>query len=336
MRGLSMDALCERAGSVVSKQAISKYEAGKMMPDSTTLIALSDALSIGIDYFFRPITVSIENIEFRKKSKLKVKQIESIKEVVKDKLERYFEIEAIHDIPESRNIRFSNTTILDERDIYPMVAHIKKEWQLGKDGINNLIEELEENQIKVIEIDATESFDGLSGYVNGNKPVVVLNANFSSERKRFTALHELGHLLLSFDPSIAQKGVEAYCNLFASEMLISRETFIQKIGERRNDISLSELIDLQIQYGISIDALMHKAHALNVITDSRYVTYFKKKNVAKDFKTAVEKSRTKEERSSRFTRLVFRALASEVISISKASALLELPVDTVRNELILV
>jgi predicted HTH domain antitoxin len=50
----------------------------------------------------------------------------------------------------------------------------------------------------------------------------------------------------------------------------------------------------------------------------------------------VEQSRAKLEQSNRFTRLVYRALASEIISLSKASTLLERPVDQVRNELILV
>jgi Zn-dependent peptidase ImmA (M78 family)/DNA-binding XRE family transcriptional regulator len=336
MRGLSMDSLCEKANNIVSKQAISKYETGKMMPDSTTLIALSNALSVGIDYFFRPVTVSIDNIEFRKKAKLSVKQIDSIKEIVKDKLERYFEIEAINDIASDYAFGYENVTIQDEKDVYPVVERIKQDWQLGEDGINNLIEVLEENGLKVIEIDAAEGFDGLSGYVNGSKPVIVLNANFCSERKRFTALHELGHLMLHFDAALTQKEIENLCNLFASEMLISKDVFIRKIGSNRSDISLSELSDIQVQFGVSIDALMYKARVLNVITENRYATYFKKKNAVKEFKLAVEQTRAKEEHSNRFVRLVYRALASEIISLSKASVLLDCPIDKVRNDLILV
>jgi Zn-dependent peptidase ImmA (M78 family)/DNA-binding XRE family transcriptional regulator len=336
MRGLSMDALCELLHNVVSKQAVSKYEAGKMMPDSTTLIALSNALTVSLDYFFRPVMVSIDHIEFRKKAKLSPKQEAVIKEVVKDQLERYLEIESISNIVSDVTLGYDHVTVQDEADVYPIVARIKQDWHLGEEGINNVIEVLEENRLKVIEIDAAAGFDGLSGYVNGSKPIIVVNANFNSERKRFTALHELGHLALRFDAALGKKEVEHLCNLFASEMLISKEVFVQKIGLKRSDISLSELSDVQSQFGISIDALMYKARTLNIITERRYTTYCKKKNAVPEFKAAVEMCRTKVEHSNRFVRLVYRALASDVISLSKASALLNCSVDRVRRDLILV
>lgn len=50
---LSMDALCQKIQGLVSKQAVSKYEAAKMMPSSTILIALADALKVNIDYNLR-------------------------------------------------------------------------------------------------------------------------------------------------------------------------------------------------------------------------------------------------------------------------------------------
>lgn len=335
MQGLSMDSLCKKANNALSKQSVSKYEAGKMMPDSKSLIILANVLGVNIDYFFRPITVSIENVEFRKKSKLGARQVDSIKEVVKDKLERYFEIESIIDIQSEFKSAYRNVVIQGESDILSIVACIKKDWKLGEDGVNNLIEILEENKIKVVEIDAPDSFDGLSGYANGNNPIIVLNKNIDSERKRFTALHELGHLLLNFDNSINEKQKESYCNLFASEMLISKDVFIQKIGLNRKDISLQELQDIQMQFGISIDALMYKAKSLNIITESRFKTFCIKKNQAK-FKEAVEQSRYKQEQSNRFVRLVYRALASEIISISKAGVLLNTSVNAVRNQLNLV
>ena len=73
-----------------------------------------------------------------------------------------------------------------------------------------------------------------------------------------------------------------------------------------------------------------------IITESRYKTFRIKKSQAPQFKEAVEESRYKQEQSNRFVRLVYRALASEIISISKASVLLNTPINAVRNQLNLV
>ena len=83
-----MDELCEAMGNVISKQAISKYENGKMLPNSTVLIHLANALQISIDYFFKPFQVKLEGIEFRKKIKLYSKGVDQIKEQDLEQFER--------------------------------------------------------------------------------------------------------------------------------------------------------------------------------------------------------------------------------------------------------
>ena len=62
------------------------------------------------------------------------------------------------------------------------------------------------------------NFDGLATIINDKYPVIVINKNFNVERKRFTLLHELGHLLLEL-PECEIKYEESVCNRFASEFL---------------------------------------------------------------------------------------------------------------------
>ncbi len=61
MAGWSMDVLCDKMEHIVSKQSISKYENGKMMPDSSVLLALADTLGVDPDYFFRPFPFEMEH-----------------------------------------------------------------------------------------------------------------------------------------------------------------------------------------------------------------------------------------------------------------------------------
>ena len=49
--GLSLRALAEAMGGVVSAQAIGKYERDEDMPGSRALIALSDALGVSPKFF---------------------------------------------------------------------------------------------------------------------------------------------------------------------------------------------------------------------------------------------------------------------------------------------
>lgn len=336
MQRLSMDALCARMDNIISKQSISKYETGKMMPDSTVLIALANALQVSVDYLFRPFKTDLQSVEFRKKSKLKITALDSIKEKVRDSVERYLEIESILNMDSQFKIDFSNVIVHGADDVKNLVVRLRKEWNLGEDAISYVLSLLEENEIKVIELNAPVGFDGLSGWVNQSYPVIVLNKNFPAERKRFTALHELGHLLLSFDPIIGTKEQESLCNLFASEMLLPSNQFIRLLGALRKDISLQELIDLQMQYGISIDALMYKAKELNIISEQRYKTYVIKKNTTPKFKDDANQSRFPIETSYRFRRLIYRSIASEIISLSKASVLLNAPIQELKLSLSLV
>lgn len=230
MNGLSMDSLCEKMNNIVSKQSISKYEKGIMMPDSTILIALSKALNVSVDFFFRPYNVTIEDIEFRKKSKLKASSLKGIKEKVIDEIERYMEIENLLDMDNSFHIDYNDIIIKDKNDAAAVAGKLRYDWKLGEDAISNITFLLEENGIKVIHLDAESEFDGLSGFINKATPVIIVNKNATAERQRFTALHELGHLLLNFDQELQEKEIERLCNIFANEMLIPTSEFIRLIG----------------------------------------------------------------------------------------------------------
>lgn len=334
MKGISLESLSGMMQNAVTRQAINKYEQGKMMPDSTVLLALASALGVKIDFFFRPFSVEVGQVDFRKKAKFSAVKTEALKERVQEELERYLEIEHMSGNENRFLVHKEAVSTID--DARRVASEVRKKFSLGIDGISNVIEVLEDNGIKVIEVEESDAFDGLCGYVNGNIPIIVINANFPAERKRFTALHELGHLLMEMPENIEKKESEALCNAFANEMLIPFCVLEKKIGSKRHDISLNELTDIQTQFGISVDALMYILHQRGVISDNRYKTFNIKKNTMEVFKSEVQKSRIPNEKSGRFFRMVYRALADEIISISKAAALLNTSVDKVQAQLQLV
>ncbi|NLC93325.1 MAG: ImmA/IrrE family metallo-endopeptidase [Treponema sp.] len=336
MKGFSMDELVSKLGNTISKMTISKYEKCQLAPNSSIIISLAKTLNQPVDYFFRPFTMKIDSIRFRKlKSRLSAKDEKSIKENIADLIERYINIEEVC----TASVKFESPfddEIFSFEQIKKSAILLRKKWNIGTDGIVNVIDLLEEHGIKVLEIEAPESFDGLSSLVNNLYPVIVLNKNFQSERKRFTVLHELSHLIFSFAKSVNENEEEKLCNLFASEMLILESVFKKLFGESRHDISYQELKSIQMQYGISCDALMYKAKSCGYISEQRYKTYCIQKNRNREFKNLVEKSIYPEEESTRFTRLVYNALSNELITVSKAASLLHQSVEQVREDLVLV
>ena len=85
-----MEELSNKTGGAVSKQTISKYEAGKAMAGSDILEKLANALKVSMEYFFRPFSFDMSeiNISFRKKSSVKAKVESSLVSKIQDKVER--------------------------------------------------------------------------------------------------------------------------------------------------------------------------------------------------------------------------------------------------------
>lgn len=334
MRGLSMESLARSLHPAVSRQAIYKYEKGFMKPDSRMLIALCSVLSVKPDFLFRPFTVEVEKVMFRKKAGFSEKEVLAVKEKVREELERYLEIEQL--CGSRLTFTLSKMNVSDDEEAMFFARKIRTELGLGMDGISNVVEVLEDNGVKIIEVPEKEAFEGLSGYANKDIPLVVINSGLNSERKRFTLLHELGHLLMTFDNETPERKIEGMCNVFACELLLPSKVLIARLGDVRHGISLEELTDIQIQFGIAIDAIMFGLRHNDVISERRYEGYKKKKLAFPDFQTLVEKSRVIPETSRRFVRMVYRALADEAISFGKAAALLNTSVEVVKNNLQLV
>lgn len=331
IRCMSQRELCAQLDGKVSSTAIEKYEKAQMMPSSDVLIMLARVLGFKMDYFYRPFTVSIDtdSFEFRKQASLGAKKVESIKYLVVAQIEKYLEVEGILGIGNLFRLDYSNVQVETEDDARAMALRLRKDLNIGLDGVASAIELLESNGVKIIEVEADRKFSGTCNKA-GEIPVIVVNKDMPAERKRMTIFHELGHLLLHFAEGVDE---EKLCTVFASEVLIPSERFVEIIGASRHDISLVELQMIQREYGISVDALMAKAAMLNVITQRRYQSYFKKKNALPEFKRAVEESVVSEEHTTRFKRLAYRALASDMISTSKAAALLDCSVNEVRENL---
>src|SRR5690606_39215982 len=228
-----------------------------------------------LDYFFVPSSVELGEVNFRKKNSFSVKKVNALKEDIKIRLSDYLEIENILQIDNSFDNPLKRKKVTSLENIEQVVKELRDEWEIGYDPLHNIIQLLEDNEIKVIEIDEPQNnFDGLATIINEKYPVIVVNRNFSVERKRFTLLHELGHLLLDL-PKCDTKFEEQICNRFASEFLLPKSMVLKEFGEGRETISFKELIEVQRKYGISIRAIIYKLKDCNILSENRVTEFYK-------------------------------------------------------------
>lgn len=329
--GLSMQALAEKVG--VSANMIKKYEHGASMPSSPVLLSLSRALDVQPAYFLRPTRVTLEHVEYRKRSSTPARVMKQIQAEVHHKLENWCELEALW--PHSPIPAF------DPEECWPqarssnpedLAEAVRHHWGLGSGPVPHLVDLLESKGIRVLisNVNHGGKFDGLQTTV-GSRPVVVVSSLFPGDRQRFTLAHELGHLLLE-GKLPAGMNEEQACNHFASAFLLPKTVVFDVLGKHRSSgISLPELAALKQKYGMSIIACLYRAASLGVITEHRKKT---------DLIAMSRKGWRKQEpypypceSSVLFESLVYRALSEDIISESKAAELLAITQHTLVQNL---
>lgn len=327
MKGWSLQELADQLSVSISRQSLNKYEQGAMKPTSEVLLALSKALDVKPDYFLREPSIELPEVKFRKRAKLSVKEIDRIKESIKDLLERYLEVESLLNIQLPFVQPLKKHLIENEEDVEAQAIALIKAWKLGFDPIPNVLEMLEEKGIRVIEIDADEAFDGLSAFV-GEIPVIVVNKNFTVERKRFTALHELGHLVLTIDVDADE---EKICHAFAGALLLPDDCLKKLLGDKRSNIAPGELVRIKEQYGVSVQAIMMRAHFLGIINKTSLDKFWK--TISGNKKEDGLGQFAGNEKAYRFEQMVFRLAAEDVVSLSKAANLAGMKLAAFRDQL---
>lgn len=321
MAGMSLEALAQATGSLVSKQAIGKYEKGQINPSSEVLLALAKALEVKVDYFFHSSQFAISGLEFRKKSKLSKKEEEQIKYQTIDFLQKYIEVEKILNLPHTAVSPVKRRKIRSHEDIERVAAEIRQNWNLGEAPIQQLTELLEDKGFKIFEVETSENFAGLSGYAEGmDIPVIAVFKEGDCVRKRFTIAHELAHLLLDFT-DCENENHEKLCHAFAGALLLPEKVIREEFGGERKKMTEWELKKLKGMYGISMQAIMARARTLGLVSAHTYKMfhiYVSKNGWRKD-----EPGRYSGlEKANRFKQLVLHASAEQIISYSKGAEFL--------------
>lgn len=277
--GLSMEKLAAKTNGAITKQSLSKYETGVMCPKPGTLAALAKALNISVT-FFMGANIEIDTPMLRKTSRdvLTDVEIARIEAILSFWTEQYLAKENKSDMTIHFYNPLSDLTIANADDVAKAALLLREYWNCGNGPLPNILRLLERKGLKIKTMELPDGILGLSTWANHTNPLILIDIRpekTTVERLRFTVCHELGHILLNFSEDA---DVEKLCDKFSCFFLFPQKTFVEEIGKDKRDfLTLAEMIDLKEVYGVSVAAQVHEAHDLEIISDKHYHWWYEEK-----------------------------------------------------------
>jgi len=279
----------------------------------------------------RLIRAREEEIQLRPNLKLPAKQLLALKIKLAEMMARYIWLEKLLQM----EIIFVSPFSSEERRGLKMASQVERaaeklrdHWHLGTGTVVNLLAFLEDRGIKTFKIEGPEEFESLSGFYSGH-PFIALQARMPVDRIRFKTSTELAHILFGFAESPDQ--LKLYSHFAGAFLLPARklEEYFLPVGRR---IALSELAEIKRRYGLSLQATMHRALDLGLVTERRFRS-FRELMAEKGWLRHEPVEFKGEENPVRFRRLLHYAVSSGILDLETAAFLAEMKPEELKEEI---
>lgn len=264
--GRSKKQLAETIGRTPA--AVTQYEAGLARPSGVVLDTCAAELGVPVGFFARGrprLPLDVSDAHFRSLRSARVVErmralatVELVWELT-EQLARHVRLPAL-DLPD-----------LGEAAADPRTAArtVRTAWDLPPGPVPHLVRLLESKGIVVAFLNFSDAarVDAFSTAASG-RPIVVLTADKGSAlRTRFTAAHELAHLLLHTDVIPGDITHEREADAFAAEFLMPATQIAPELPTR---VDLPALLGLQHQWGVSVAALLYRCRELGTLSEASY------------------------------------------------------------------
>lgn len=157
---------------------------------------------------------------------------------------------------------------------------LRRHWSLATGPIPHLVRTMESHGLIVTLVPfagaATATVDAFSTS-HLPRPIVVLTPDRANDvyRHRFTAAHELGHLLLHADTVPGDPAQEKEADAFAAELLTPSEVITPQLPAR---MDLHALDRLSRQWGVAVDSLVYRCREVGAVSDPAYHRAYQRLN----------------------------------------------------------
>ncbi len=150
-----------------------------------------------------------------------------------------------------------------------------------------------------------------------NDPIIVTKGELSGDRQGFNVGHDLGHLILDIEGDFKS---EQAANRFTGAFLVPAATARVELGTNRTNLNINELHMLKHKYGLSIQAWIYRTRDLSIISENTAARLFQQFRVNDWYRQEPGKL-CPSETPIRMERLIYHALAEDLISRSRAQEL---------------
>jgi Zn-dependent peptidase ImmA (M78 family)/transcriptional regulator with XRE-family HTH domain len=257
-----------------------------------------------------------DRIRFRDGGRLPAKTAEALRYRIAERLQKYLELESILGLEVPFRNPIAERRAGSAEEVESAAGEVRERWKLGTAPIVNLLGLLEDKGIKVCEMRGLEGFEGLSGAF-GPVPFVAVAMENPADRVRFTAAHELGHILCEFGPEVDAEGE---CHAFGAAFLLPRPALETLFRPARRKVTLGDLGEVKETYGISLQAIMYRAHGLGYISD-RQLRSFRETLKERGWLVEEPVAYPGKERATRFRRLLHYAVSANILDVARAAAM---------------
>lgn len=268
LRGLTQDKLGERIG--VNQSSIAQIESGRIIPTDKVLQGIVLQTGFPLAFFKQPTSSEfpLGSLSYRSRASTTVRERSKahqyaviVYEVIK-KMEPLLKSDINLTLP-----------MLTNDDPITSAQITRSSLGLSPDKpIQNLVNTIERCGVLVLALPSNldlEDVEAFSSWLSGDTPipVIVVLGKKPGDRLRFSVAHELGHLVLHNRVKGVLTQIEEEANKFGAELLMPEEAMRQEIAP---PVDLFSLAKLKPRWKVSIQALIRRAHDLEIITPRRY------------------------------------------------------------------
>jgi Zn-dependent peptidase ImmA (M78 family)/transcriptional regulator with XRE-family HTH domain len=253
----------------LSPAAIGQFESGTTRPRPEHLPKLAEKLNVPIRFFAagRPYArVDAGVAHFRRLRSTRVGErakalayVEQVWELV-HALELHVEFPPL-DLPDLPSTASANPAAAAQE--------VRRYWEIAPGPLPYLVRTMEIHGVVVTLLplakDESARIDAFSTS-RLPRPIVVLTPDRADDvyRHRFTAAHELGHILMHHEMASGEIQTEREANAFAAELLTPADEITAELGSRPR---INELTDIGHRWGVSVKSLVKRSSELGLMSD---------------------------------------------------------------------